>query len=290
MRSAAELAAVRAAYAEKILAVAGVAVPRLQAAFADVRREDFVGQGPWPVFRGPQTYVPTPDTDPAHLYDDILIGLIPERQINNGQPSYHAYLLAHAAPAAGEHAVHVGAGTGYYTAIMAHMVGASGRVTAIEFDDELATRAKKNLATLTNVEVVHGDGARVRFDHAEVIYVNAGATRPADTWLDRLADGGRLLLPLTTDKGFTLPRSAGEAAVQGAVFLIERQGGEFRAKWISPVAIFPCAGTRDETSERALARALEGGRWQEVTRLYRRDDIPEERRWLHAPGWCLAYS
>jgi protein-L-isoaspartate O-methyltransferase len=34
---------------------------------------------------------------------------------------------------------------------------------------------------------------------ADVIYVNAGATRPADVWLDRLKEGGRLILPLTAD-------------------------------------------------------------------------------------------
>jgi len=26
---------------------------------------------------------------------------------------------------------------------------------------------------------------------------------------------------------------------------------------------------------------------ERVTRLYRRDDLPEERCWLRAPGWCL---
>jgi protein-L-isoaspartate(D-aspartate) O-methyltransferase len=25
-----------------------------------------------------------------------------------------------------------------------------------------------------------------------------------------------------------------------------------------------------------------------VTRLYRRDDVPEDQCWLRAPGWCLA--
>jgi protein-L-isoaspartate O-methyltransferase len=30
----------------------------------------------------------------------------------------------------------------------------------------------------------------------DVIYVNAGAIRPADSWLDGLRDGGRLILPL----------------------------------------------------------------------------------------------
>jgi protein-L-isoaspartate(D-aspartate) O-methyltransferase len=49
---------------------------------------------------------------------------------------------------------------------------------------------------------VQGDGAQIEFDSADVIYVKAGATRPAEIWLDRLNDGGRLILPLTSDKGF----------------------------------------------------------------------------------------
>jgi D-amino-acid dehydrogenase len=47
--------------------------------------------------------------------------------------------------------------------------------------------------------VVRGDGTRIAFEPADVIYVNAGATRPADAWLDRLKEGGRLILPLTAD-------------------------------------------------------------------------------------------
>jgi protein-L-isoaspartate(D-aspartate) O-methyltransferase len=70
--------------------------------------------------------------------------------------------------------VHVGAGVGYYTAILAELVGAEGRVTAIEFDAELAARPAVNLAQTPHVRAVHGDGTRVVFDPADVIYVNAG--------------------------------------------------------------------------------------------------------------------
>jgi protein-L-isoaspartate(D-aspartate) O-methyltransferase len=62
------------------------------------------------------------------------------------------------------------------------------------------------------------------------------------------------------------------------------------ATWISSVAIFPCAGSRDEVSERALAEAFAKGGWQQVTRLYRDQEISEERCWLRGSGWCLAYS
>jgi protein-L-isoaspartate(D-aspartate) O-methyltransferase len=284
-----ELSIIRAAYAKQILAAGGVDNARLQAAFGAIRREDFLGPGPWPILRWLRDYVLTPDTDPVYLYTNDLVGIVPERRINNGQPSLHAHLIHQASPAAGEHVVHVGTGTGYYTAILAHLAGRSGRVTGIEYDSELAAQARANLAPHPNVEMVEGDGALVSFDEADVIYVNAGCTRPAQNWLDRLADGGRLILPMTSDQGFGA--SAPERmASAGAVFRIERRGHDYFATWISPVAIFPCAGSRDEVSERALAEAFAKAGWQQVTRLYRDQEIPAERCWLSGPGWCLAYS
>jgi len=200
--------------------------------------------------------------------------------------------MASASPRPGEHAVHIGAGVGYYTAILAHAVGPAGRVTAIEFDPELAERAMANLSALPQVRVLQGDGSVVPFDAADVIYVNAGATRPADRWLDGLREGGRLVLPLTTNQGFTASNLANSVISidrRGAVFLIERRGGDYLAKWLSPVAIFPCEGMRDPASEAALAAAFEKGGWRDVTRLCRGDDLPEENCWLRAPGWSLTY-
>lgn len=289
-----ELGIVRRAYAKQIMAAdRNVADDRLEQAFAVVPREDFLGPGPWPIFRFWQgDYLTSPSADPVYLYTNDLVGISPERHINNGQPSLHSHLLACAAPRDGEHVVHVGAGVGYYSAIMAQLVGATGRVTAIEFAPDLAARAKTNLAPYSTVSVVQGDGATVAFDAADVIYVNAGATRPAEIWLDRLQDGGRLVLPLTTDKGFRTDGDNGPIPIQrrGAVFLVTRDGTDFRARWLSPVAIFPCEGARDAVSERALASAFEKGDAKRVSRLYRTDDVPEERCWLKAPGWCLAYD
>jgi protein-L-isoaspartate(D-aspartate) O-methyltransferase len=285
-----ELGIIRAAYAKQILAAARVMVDaRLEAALSTTRREDFLGAGPWWILRRFQDYITTPDADPVDLYTDDLVGIIPERRLNNGQPSWHAYLLHQASPGAGDHVVHVGTGAGYYTAVMAHLVGPSGRVTGIEYEPELAARAKANFAGYPNVEIIQGDGALVSFGKADVIYVNVGCTRPAGSWLDRLADGGRLILPLTSDQGFGA-KPPEQWASAGAVFRIERRGTDYLAYWISPVAVFPCAGSRDEASERALAEAFAKGGRQKATRLYRDQDIPEERCWLRGPGWCLAYS
>ena len=118
--------------------------------------------------------------------------------------------------------MHIGAGVGYYTAIIAHMVGSGGRVTAIEHDPGLAEPLSVNFAGQPNVRTVQGDGTKIDFDPADVIYVNAGVMRPVDLWLNRLKDGGRMTLALTRDED-----------TGGAWFLIERRGEEFLAKWIS---------------------------------------------------------
>jgi protein-L-isoaspartate(D-aspartate) O-methyltransferase len=87
-----ELAIVRRAYAKQIMVSFSVAHPRVEAAFAAVRREDFLGPGPWPIARWGRGYAPTPSDDPVYLYQDVLVGLVPERNLNNGQPTYHAML------------------------------------------------------------------------------------------------------------------------------------------------------------------------------------------------------
>ncbi|HTQ12423.1 MAG TPA: methyltransferase domain-containing protein [Rhizomicrobium sp.] len=284
----AELAVVRRAFARQVLAAVGVENARLEHAFAAVKREAFCGPGPWQIYRFGQVYRPTPSADPVYLYTDDLVGLVPERTLNNGQPSLHAHLINQANPRMGEHAVHVGTGGGYFTAVLAEMVGADGRVTGIEFDEGLARRSRDNLRERANVRIVHGDGASVPFDPADIIYVNAGATHPAAHWLDRLNDGGRLILPLTTNKAFGRVGTPPQQMIgQGAVLRITRQASEFHVKWISAVAIFPCEGVRDETCERLLAESLAKGGLQTVTRLCRRPARPDENAWLSAPEWCL---
>ena len=260
------------------------------------------------MMRWMSAYVPTPDADPVYLYTDGLVALVPERSLNNGQPSLHAHLnlyqdadnsgtwtvgdtLAGTTNTAAGSGVYsfsnlgpgkyfvtevapagtletAPAGTGYYTAIFSHLVGPSGRVTGIEYDPDLAARARANLAPYANVAVIEGDGTHVPFDAADVIYVNAGCTQPATRWLDGLADAGRLIMPMTSDQGFgsIAPERLASA---GAVFRIERRAANYLVQWISPVAIFPCAGGRDEVSERAHAEAFTRGGWQKVTRLYR---------------------
>jgi protein-L-isoaspartate(D-aspartate) O-methyltransferase len=285
------LAILREAYAQRILAIAGFRQPRLTAAFAAVARERFLGPGPWQILRWGKGYVASPDDDPVYIYDDVLVALDPERNLNNGQPSFHALMLGHLDPAPGSHVVHIGAGTGYYSAVIAALVGPEGRVTAIERDAELARRAADALGGLANVHVVHGDATATDFPAADGIYVNAGATKPPVFWLDRLKEGGRLILPLTIG-GSGPVEDPSQVAERGAVFAIERRNEQaFAARWLSPVAIFPCIGARDPASERSLAEAFSRGGWEFVQSLHRgRHGVDYARCWLWAEDWCLSYD
>jgi len=108
-----ELKIIRRAYAKQVTAAAGVGDPQVEAAFAAVAREDFLGPGPWHIVRWGGGYRATPDADPIYLYTDDVIGILPKRNLNNGQPSLHAALIAAAAPQPREHVLHIGVGVGY---------------------------------------------------------------------------------------------------------------------------------------------------------------------------------
>jgi protein-L-isoaspartate(D-aspartate) O-methyltransferase len=114
----ADLAVVRRAFAAQILAVAGVRDNRaLEQAFVSVPRERFVGRPPWQIV-GRQGYRPVVSHDPVVLYQDINFALAPRRGVNNGSPVLHAMWLDALGPLTGARVVHIGAGTGYYSALL----------------------------------------------------------------------------------------------------------------------------------------------------------------------------
>lgn len=76
MPKTSELQIIRHAYARRIMFVAGVTDRRVEAAFAAVPREAFLGSGPWQIVRwglvrSAGEYVTTPSRNPVHLYDDV---------------------------------------------------------------------------------------------------------------------------------------------------------------------------------------------------------------------------
>jgi protein-L-isoaspartate(D-aspartate) O-methyltransferase len=269
--------AFRAFYARHIAAMARTpdVEDRLVRAFEAVPRERFVEKGPWKVFTG-GGYITTPTDDPAFLYQDVIVALSDDGPVNNGQPSLHAVSLGHAKPVLGETVLHIGAGSGYYTAILAMLVGPTGTVVAYEIQKSLADRASGNLADYSNVTVRHRSGAAGPLPYADLIYVSAGATGPLGIWLDALRGKGRLIFPLTPAEGV------------GAMLLLTRRSNDsFAASFISPAMFIPCVGARDENTAQALTEAFQRGGTASVSSLYRRKPV-DDTCWFAGNGWWLS--
>ncbi|MHA6896003.1 protein-L-isoaspartate O-methyltransferase family protein [Ralstonia pseudosolanacearum] len=187
----------RAVFARQILALANaLGNERLERAFATVPREQFLGPGPWQILTPWDGYMVLPENDPALIYQDVLVGLATNRGINNGSPVLHARWLNAMQPKPGEVVAHIGAGTGYYTAVLAELVGRAGKVLAVEYDADLAAQLTSNLSTVPNIEVICADGASQPELPVDCLYVNFGVAHPASRWMENLRPGGRLILPL----------------------------------------------------------------------------------------------
>src|SRR5260370_30410313 len=138
-------------------------------------------------------YLETPTDDPVFLYQDVVVALAPERRINNGQPVLHATNLAALNVKQGEKVLHIGAGTGYYTAVLARLTGATGTVVAYEIEQDLAQNAMQNLIDFSNVTVQERSGSEAPLPVFQAFYVNTTVTAPLHVWLDAL-ELNRLLL------------------------------------------------------------------------------------------------
>jgi protein-L-isoaspartate(D-aspartate) O-methyltransferase len=254
-------------------------------AFAAVPREHLLaGPGPWRILPEVRTDLPftTPDAAPHWLYHDVLVTIDPERQLNNGMPSLWARHFDQLDLRPCERVLQVGAGTGYYSAVLAEIVGSRGRVVAVEYDADLAACARRNLAPWRQVEVVAGDGRSHDAGEVDAIVVFAGSTHPAPLWLDRLAEGGRLLMPLTDQNRW------------GVMLRAMRHGEAYEAASAGWIGIFPCAGGHDAEAAERLSLALmfrsrRPAHDLPIRALHR--GAPQEhdahRVWYHGPGFWL---
>jgi protein-L-isoaspartate(D-aspartate) O-methyltransferase len=266
----------RSYYAHLVTGKAGASDSRLIAAFAAIEREHFVGHGPWKVSAHSAGYIDTPSDDPAFLYQDVVVALAPDRRINNGEPHLHARCLAALAARPGEDALHVGCGTGYYTAILAHLLTSAGTVVAYEIDEDLARRATANLENWPHIAVRDRSGTDGQLPACDIIYVSAGATRPVDAWLDALRIGGRLLFPLTPSRGL------------GGMLLITRAApASFDARFVHPAVFIPCEGARDREEAELLDDTFARANMYEVKSLHR-GTTPDGSSWFAGRGWWLS--
>ena len=282
-RTDADLEQIRRAYAERLRVSARLKSRALVDALARVPREHFLGPGPWQIVDpGPPPvgfkYTTTPDANPKHLYADVLVAIDTSRGLNNGQPSGLASWIDALELKSRERVIHIGCGTGYYTAILAEIVGPTGHVTAIDVDVQLAHRARTNLAGYSQVDVWYGDDVPFEPESADVVFVNAGATHPLRPWLDVLKLGGRLLIPLTA--------TGPEGFSTGGMFLLTRTRGGFAARCISAVAIYPCVGVRDSDLNLELWRRR--GTERQVNSFRRDAHRQDTTCWLHTPNGCFS--
>ena len=277
MARAPSLAEARRRFAEELRVVAHIHDRRVLDAFAAVPRERFVGPGPWRLLNTFDGYWTTPDADPRWLCHNVLVALDESRGLNTGEPSLWAHHFDALGVHPGDRVLQIGAGAGYFTAILAELVGGDGRVLGLEVDDRLAADAEANLKAWPYASVRKVDGIAPIEGQWDVIIAFAGATAPPLGWLDAMAEGGRAMIPLTG------------AHRTGMILRVDRTKEGFAARYMSWVGIFPCAGARNDAEAEALSRALGDFAGQRAVKSLRRDaHDADESCWLHGDGWCLS--
>jgi protein-L-isoaspartate(D-aspartate) O-methyltransferase len=222
----ARLEEARRLFAAVLARVAGRYSSAIERAFSSIRREDFLPPGPW-LAHTAAGYVLTPSADPLLLQQDLLFAIDPEKGINNGQPSLHAAWLAEVSPKPGERVVHVGCGNGFYSAILASLVGPMGGVAAFEIEPVIAASARKYLAAYPDVTLHHASATGTSLPASDIIYVNAASPEPLPNWLDALRPRGRLVFPWQADSDV------------GVSIMITKTAGELSAKVLGPSRFIP---------------------------------------------------
>ena len=290
-----DLTAYRRFYAEELQMAANLRTPGLVDAFAAVPREQFLPPGPWVIRSDADTMGPlrkTPSDAPRFVHHNVSVGIDPARMLFNGAPGMVGSLIDALALTPGARVLHIGAGAGYYTAVMAHTVGASGRVVGIEVDATLAARAAVNLASMSWVAVQHGDGSQPVEGPFDAILVNAGVTHPEPHWLDALAPGGRMIVPLTAAMSFggtAHPAGAAMANIsKGLVVLLTGtdRAERFDARIATFVAIYSAVGLRDESVNTDLGRAMATMPFPSLKYFLRDRHEPTDACWCHTARGC----
>ena len=273
--------------AEEIRVAANIRSPRLVDAIASVPRERFLPPGPWHIrglgdAGGPPRR--TDDADPRHVYHDVSIAIDADRNLYNGQPSLVARWFDDLAIAPGEHVLHIGCGSGYFTSLLAHLVGPTGRVDALDIDAALALKARVSLSHQPWVHVKHSSGSKALPQNVNVVVVHAGATHVLDEWLDALADGGRLLVPLTVQFP-GMPPGIGK----GMIVVVTRGNGVWTARVVPamPVAIYSLRDLRDESLGGQLGQAMTTGAMMHIRRVRRDAHERVPSCVVHGPSNCL---
>jgi len=134
------------------------------------------------------------------------------------------------------------------------------------------------------VDVRQGDASAMLDETFDAILINAGVTHPLAHWLDGLAAGGRLVLPITYGFGPASPIG------KGFIVALTKTADPLwlDARVVTMVAIYSALGLRDAGANDRLGEALKRSMFPTFNRL--RCDAHEASSscWLHGDGWCLS--
>lgn len=189
----------------------GISDPQVLRAMAEVPRHEFV-----------------PEALQPHAYEDAPL------PIGGGQTISQPYIVAAMTAALrlrpSDRVLDVGTGCGYQSAILSRIVA---EVHSIEVRRDLALTAAERLARLgySNVHVHYGDGTRgvPEFAPFNGILVAAAAPSVPPPLVDRLAEGGRMILPVG-------------APDHQQLILMTRRGNSFEKTQLEPCQFVPLIG------------------------------------------------
>jgi protein-L-isoaspartate(D-aspartate) O-methyltransferase len=145
-----------------------------------------------------------PHLSPEQVYADQAVaikqGVDGSVVSSSSQPSMMAIMLNQLRLKEGCNVLEIGTGSGYNAAIMQQIVGESGKITTIEYDQEVARHAADHLADAgaRAVNIVFGDGAigyapRAAYDR---IISTVGVWDVPKMWIRQLRPNGVLVAPI----------------------------------------------------------------------------------------------
>lgn len=140
-------------------------------------------------------------------YDDRALVLKSEadRVLSSiSQPSMIAQMLGLLDVPPGAEVLEIGAGSGYTAALIAHLAGPHGNVTTIDIEPDLVTAANRRFTELNVRAHAYVDDADILASappQVSRVLVTAKATDISPAWLQRLGDGGRIVVPLDLGLG-----------------------------------------------------------------------------------------
>lgn len=118
----------------------------------------------------------------------------------SSQPSLMAEFMQEAEIRKGSKVLEIGGGTGYNAAVMSRVVGRKGMVVSLEYEQGIYEKGKQILEGVgfENLIYINRDGYEGALEYApyDAIIVTVAVDFVPRSWLEQLADGGKIVVPL----------------------------------------------------------------------------------------------